>query len=170
MKTKGRKITMEMMAIPIFSTRDALIKGISKVNGPAFLVFILLFVVGGSEPNFAQAKTVDQIWREQHEGQAVKCLMQNMFKEYNEAIGQPTGEEDETIETCNHDMLYMLGLCEQHEDAYSFCKSVHSYIDDHNLEQIGERPTSFSQETIDGINEYDWNSDGKLDGSDFVSG
>ena len=48
--------------------------------------------------------------------------MQNMFKKYNEAIGQPRGEEDETIETCNHDILYMLGLCEQHEDAYSFCE------------------------------------------------
>jgi hypothetical protein len=63
----------------------------------------------------------------------------------------------------------MLGICEQNNDEYSFCDLVRTYIDDHSLEQISERPEQLSQETIDGINEHDWNEDGVTDGSDFVS-
>ena len=63
----------------------------------------------------------------------------------------------------------MLGICEQNNDGYTFCDSVHTYIDDNNLDQISERPEQLSQETIDGINEHDWNEDGVTDGSDFVS-
>ena len=104
-------------------------------------LFVILTISQLTIPSTAQAqKTQNQIWQEQHEGIAMGCLTNDAIKEYNEEIGQPTIEEEETIQTCNRDMLYMLGPCEQHEDSYSFCQSVHSYIDDHNLEQIGERP------------------------------
>ena len=116
-------------------------------------LFVILTISQVNIHDIAQAqKTQDQIWQEQHEGIAVSCSLQNPFKEYNEAIGEPTEEIDEKIERCNHDVLYLLGLCEQHDDEYTFCKSVHAYIDDHNLEQIDERPEQLSQETIDKIN------------------
>ena len=109
------------------------------------------------------------ILNEQHEGITAGCLANDVIKEYNESTGQPTEEMDKKTETCNHDMLYMLGICEQNNDGYAFCDSVHTYIDDHSLDQISERPEQLSQETIDGINENDWNEDGVTDGSDFVS-
>jgi hypothetical protein len=76
---------------------------------------------------------------------------------------------DEKTERCNHDMLYMLGVCEQNNEGYSFCDSVHTYLEDHGLGSLDERPEQLSQETIDGINENDWNEDGVTNGSDFVS-
>jgi hypothetical protein len=124
----------------------------------------------GSEGNRSQSqKTQDQIWEEQRESITMGCLVTNPFKEFNEVIGEPTEEVDEDLETCNHDMLYLLGLCEQNNDGYGFCKPANSYVDENNLEQISERPMQMSQETIEKINEFDWNEDGVTDGSDFVS-
>jgi hypothetical protein len=131
-------------------------------------MFVILLISRDIDTAQAQ-KTQDQIWQEQHEGQTYKCLLQNTFREYEEGTGQSTAETEATTETCNHDMLYMLGICEQNNDEYTFCENVHTYIDDHNLEQISERPEQLSQETIDGINEHDWNEDGVTDGSDFVT-
>jgi hypothetical protein len=132
-------------------------------------LFVILTISQGNTGMAQAQKTQDQIWQEQHEGQTYKCLLQNTFREYEEGTGQSTAETEATTETCNHDMLYMLGICEQNNDEYTFCENVHTYIDDHNLEQISERPAQLSQETIDGINEHDWNEDGVTDGSDFVS-
>jgi hypothetical protein len=87
---------------------------------------------------------------------------------FNEAIGEPTEEVDEDLEI-NLDMLYLVGLCEQNNDEYGFCKPANSYVDENNLEQLDERPEQLSQETIDKINEFDWNEDGVTDGSDFIS-
>jgi hypothetical protein len=133
-----------------------------------FLFGILTIYQGNTGMAQAQ-KTQDQIWQEQHEGQVMKCLVTGPIKEYEGATGQSTAESDEILERCNHDMLYMLGICEQNNDEYTFCDSVHNYIDDNNLDQISERPEQLSQETIDRINEFDWNEDGVTDGSDFVS-
>ena len=144
-------------------------KKIPALTTATIFLFIIL-TISQENIGIAQAqKTQDQIWYEQHEGQTMKCLVMGPIKEYEEATGQSTEESDETIEGCNHDMLYMLGVCEQNNDEYNFCDSVHAYIDDHNLDQISERPEQLSQETIDSINEFDWNEDGVTDGSDFVS-
>ena len=138
--------------------------------GKIFLVLtttVFLFVIltiSQRDTDLAQAeKTRDQIWHEQHEGQTMKCLGMGIIKEYEEAMEQPTGESDETIKRCNHDMLYMLGVCEKNNDGYNFCDSVHTYIDNNNLDQISERPLQLSQETIDRMNEFDWNEDGVTD-------
>ena len=132
---------------------------------PLVILIILQGITG-----IAQAqKTQDQIWQEQHEGQVMKCLVMGPIKQYEGATGQSTEESDEILERCNHDMLYMLGVCEQNNDKYTFCDSVHTYIDDNNLDQLSERPEQLSQETINKINEFDWNEDGVTDGSDFVS-
>ncbi len=136
---------------------------------PLLVVLVILPVSQGSLPIIAQSqKPQDQLWEEQRYGITVGCTIQNPFKEFNERIGEPVEEIDEDIATCNHDMLYLLGVCKQNNDAYSFCKSVNSYIEDNNLGQIEEKPDQLSQETIDNINEYDWNGDGVTDGSDFM--
>jgi hypothetical protein len=143
------------------------------LNIVLFTATIFLFVIltiSQGNPDLAQAqKTQDQIWFEQHEGITAGCLTNDAIKEYNEATGQPTEEMDEKTETCNHDMLYMLGVCEQNNDGYSFCDPVRTYLEDHGLGSLDERLEQLSQETIDGINENDWNEDGVTDGSDFVS-
>jgi hypothetical protein len=131
---------------------------------------LVILTISQGNPGIAQAqKTQDQIWSEQHAGITAGCLTNDAIKEYNEATGQPTEEMDEKTEICNHDMLYMLGVCEQNNEGYSFCNLVHTYLEDHGLGSLDERPEQLSQETIDGINENDWNEDGVTDGSDFVS-
>jgi hypothetical protein len=147
-----------------------------KIGTHNTLPLLIVFTLGiselfaGSQSLIAQAqKSQDQIWEEQRKSITMKCLLQNPIKEYSQAIGHPTGETDEDIETCNHDMLHLLGVCELNNDVYTFCKAVNSYIDDNKLEQLDERPEQLSQETIDKINSFDWNGDGTTTGSDFVS-
>jgi hypothetical protein len=132
-------------------------------------LFVILTISQGNTGIAQAQKTQDQIWEEQRQSTTLGCAVTNPFKEFNEAIGEPTEEIDEDLETCNHDMLYLLGLCEQNNDEYTFCKAANSYIDENNLGQLDERPDQLSQETIDKINEFDWNEDGVTDGSDFVS-
>ena len=138
----------------------------------AIVIFLLvIFTISEAGPygvSIAQ-KTQDQLWNEQHYGIVMGCRATNIAKEFEGATGQSTEESDKNLEICNHDILYMLGICEQNNDGYTFCDSVHTYIDDNNLDQISERPEQLSQETIDKINEHDWNEDGVTDGADFVS-
>jgi hypothetical protein len=121
----------------------------------ATIFLFVIITISQGNTDIAQAqKTQDQIWNEQHEGITAGCLTTDAFKEFEESTGQSTEESDAKIETCNHDILYMLGICEQDNDEYSFCDLVPTYIDDHSLEQISERPEQLSQETIDSINEH----------------
>src|SRR5215203_5143451 len=122
----------------------------SKSRAAIMIIVVVSIVVTTTRAQTqvqAQNKSNSQICEEQRSGVTLGCMMQNPAKDFREEIGEPTEEDDKDIETCNHDMLHLLGVCEQKNNEYKFCQGVHSCIDDNNLGQLEERPDQLSQET-----------------------
>jgi hypothetical protein len=128
----------------------------------ATLILLLPFV-----QVFAQEEQEGNLWEQQRDSVAMACVAQDMLQDLEGVY--TTLEKTNTTGACTNDMLHLLGVCEQNNNAYAFCETTRTYIDKHKLEQLSERPVQLSQERIDKINGYDWNKDGKTDGTDFVS-
>ncbi|CAN5417906.1 hypothetical protein BH18THE2_BH18THE2_17010 [soil metagenome] len=127
---------------------------------------IFLFASITSAQAQVQGHNDNQIWEQQRESIIIACVAQDMLQDLE---GVYTSlEKTNTTGACTHDMLHLLGICEQNKDEHAFCKSTRTYIDEHNLQQLEERPEKLSQERIDLINKRDWNGDGIVTGSEFI--
>ena len=108
----------------------------------AFLVVTIFFATTAVAKSYAQSQKGED---EEKERLIIsKCILNEGFMKsfvFPEGPDAVSEEDAEYTSKCNHNMLYLIGQCEQHDFEFEWCssKGLERYIEENGLKDL-DRP------------------------------
>ena len=106
-------------------------------------IFMLVFLLISPPSEYGNAQTEDK----GNEGVIIfTCTMSNAIDNYLESTTGETGSDDDFVQNCNNDMLYLYGQCESSNFEQDYCSDVLSdFIEERELDNV-DRPDQLTDQ------------------------